>query len=118
VDHFVPWSRYPVDLGHNFVLAHQSCNGSKSDRLAAGDHLARWAGLIQREGPRLKSEFDRRRVFNDLAVSLSITRWAYVQTLQARGLAWLGGNTLLKIEAEWLRPLDTLLQGLAGGRVP
>jgi hypothetical protein len=22
VDHFIPWSRYPVDLGHNFVLAH------------------------------------------------------------------------------------------------
>jgi hypothetical protein len=28
VDHFVPWSRYPRDLGHNFVLAHRSCNGS------------------------------------------------------------------------------------------
>ncbi len=22
VDHYVPWSRYPADLGHNFVLAH------------------------------------------------------------------------------------------------
>src|SRR2546429_642776 len=22
VDHFIPWSRYPDDLGHNFVLAH------------------------------------------------------------------------------------------------
>ncbi len=21
VDHLVPWSRYPVDLGHNFVVA-------------------------------------------------------------------------------------------------
>lgn len=20
-DHFIPWARYPVDLGHNFVLA-------------------------------------------------------------------------------------------------
>ncbi len=26
VDHFVPWSLYPVDLGHNFVLAHSTCN--------------------------------------------------------------------------------------------
>lgn len=66
----------------------------------------------------MKFEFDRRRVFNDLAVSVSITRWAYVQTLQARGLAWLGGDTLLKIEAEWLHPLDTLVQGMPGGRVP
>ncbi len=21
VDHFIPWSKYPIDLGHNFVLA-------------------------------------------------------------------------------------------------
>lgn len=116
VDHFVPWSRYPVDLGHNFVLAHQSCNGSKSDRLAAGEHLARWIGLIQQEGPRLKVEFDRRRVFNDLSASVSITRWAYTQTLQARGMTWLGGDKLLKIEAEWIHPLDTLVQEMAGGR--
>ena len=118
VDHFVPWSRYPVDLGHNFVLAHHTCNGSKSDRLAAGEHLVRWTGLIQREGPRLKSEFDRRRVFNDLAVSVSITRWAYTQTLQARGMTWLGGNRLLRAEAEWLQPLDALAQQFAGGRAP
>lgn len=118
VDHFVPWSRYPVDLGHNFVLAHQSCNSSKSDRLAAGEHLARWTGLLERHGQLLKSEFDRRRVFNDLAVSVSITRWAYAQTLQARGLTWQGGNRLLRVEAEWLHPLDDLAQQLAGGRVP
>jgi hypothetical protein len=42
VDHFVPWRRYPFDLGHNFVLAHPTCNGRKGDRLAAVDHLRRW----------------------------------------------------------------------------
>ncbi len=31
---------------------------------------------------------------------------------------WLGGNTLLKMEAEWLQPLDDLMQGMAGGGVP
>ena len=34
VDHFVPVSMYPRDLMHNFVLAHPSCNRSKSDTLA------------------------------------------------------------------------------------
>jgi hypothetical protein len=29
VDHFVAWSRYPQDLGHNFVLADIRCNGKK-----------------------------------------------------------------------------------------
>lgn len=42
VDHFIPWSRYPVDLGHNFVLAHKSCNNHKSDHIAAEIHLENW----------------------------------------------------------------------------
>jgi hypothetical protein len=42
VDHFIPWSRYPLDLGHNFVLAHAACNNDKRDMLAATDHLERW----------------------------------------------------------------------------
>ncbi len=43
VDHFIPWSRYPTDLGHNFVLVHPACNNAKSDYIAAEDHLAAWA---------------------------------------------------------------------------
>ena len=42
VDHSIPWTRYPTDLGHNFVLAHAGCNNSKSDYLAAVDHLGAW----------------------------------------------------------------------------
>ncbi len=42
VDHFVPWSRYQLDLGHNYVLADPRGNGDKADRLAAFDHLRRW----------------------------------------------------------------------------
>jgi len=26
VDHFVPWARYPLDLGHNFVLADEEAS--------------------------------------------------------------------------------------------
>src|SRR5262249_5123765 len=48
VDHFIPWSRYPVDLGHNFVLAHVSCNALKSDRLPAAQHLNAWVVQNQR----------------------------------------------------------------------
>ena len=99
---------YPV-----IIMAHQSYNSSKSDRLAAGGHLARWAGLLGRHGQFLRTEFDRRRIFNDLAVSVSITRWAYTQTPQARGMTWLGGNRLLRVEPEWLLPLDALAQQFA-----
>lgn len=31
VDHFVPWARYPVYLGHNFALAHSCCNAQKRE---------------------------------------------------------------------------------------
>jgi len=40
VDHFIPWSTYPADLGQNFVLAHDKCNNAKADYLAAEKHLA------------------------------------------------------------------------------
>lgn len=42
VDHFIPWSRYQVDAGQNFVLAHRACNNDKRDVLAARPHLQRW----------------------------------------------------------------------------
>ena len=43
VDHFVPWSRHPDDGLDNLVVAHGSCNGAKSDHLAAAEHVERWA---------------------------------------------------------------------------
>src|SRR4051794_24856182 len=42
VDHFVAWSRFPTDLAHNFVLADNTCNNKKRDRLPACEHLAAW----------------------------------------------------------------------------
>ncbi len=42
VDHFIPWSRHPDDGLENLVVAHGRCNGSKSDFLAASEHLQRW----------------------------------------------------------------------------
>ncbi len=42
VDHFLAWSRWPNDAVENLVLA-DTCNGSKSNHLAASEHLARWS---------------------------------------------------------------------------
>jgi len=53
VDHFIPWSRYPIDLGHNFVLAHNTCNTQKSERLAAVPHLERWCDRNEKYGNEL-----------------------------------------------------------------
>jgi 5-methylcytosine-specific restriction endonuclease McrA len=45
VDHFVPWALYPLDLGHNFVLAHRECNAAKRDLLASEEHLSSWMDI-------------------------------------------------------------------------
>lgn len=108
VDHFVPWSRYPVDLGHNFVLAHQTCNSSKSDRLPALLHLERWVAQLERGGSVLASGFSRRGILHDLTTSLRITDWAYRQNQLAAGMTWVRGNELVKLDGDWVPILARL----------
>lgn len=101
VDHFIPWSRYPVDLGHNFVLAHNSCNSSKGDRLAAVDHLQAWVERNSRYGSQLETEFKKRDLVADLDSTKQIARWAYTQTYQAHGLTWERGDSLVPLPDGW-----------------
>ena len=83
VDHFVPWARYPLDLGHNFVLAHRTCNSAKSDHIAAEEHLAAWVNRHHRHDRALTRFFNDARLQHDQSRSLSITRWTYSQTAAA-----------------------------------
>jgi 5-methylcytosine-specific restriction endonuclease McrA len=62
IDHFIPWARYPNDAIENLVLCHQSCNGLKSDRIAAAEHLEAWC-------ERLRQRAD------DLQAAASHARW-------------------------------------------
>ncbi len=77
MDHFIPWVRYPTDLGHNFVLTHAACNNSKKDLLAAVPHLKRWVYRDREHGEALAGEFGRRGLDHHLESSQMITRWAY-----------------------------------------
>ena len=43
VDHFVPWSRHFDNGLDNLVAACARCNNSKSNLLASGSHVGRWA---------------------------------------------------------------------------
>lgn len=80
VDHFIPWSRYPIDLGHNFVLAHaRLCNAKKSDRIASIEHLNSWMGRNSEHGSTLAIEFDRHQIIHDLPTSFKFARWTYSQ---------------------------------------
>jgi len=109
VDHFIPWSRYPVDLGHNFVLAHATCNGKKSDRLAAHEHLEAWAEYQSHNARLLSTEFNRSGILNDFQSSIRIVNWAYTQTFENQGLTWLRNDVLEPLATDWANPLKQFL---------
>ncbi len=101
VDHFVPWSKYPIDLGHNFVLACGSCNGSKSDLLAARTHLHSWLRRNVDLGDELAQRFDQAQLVHDLGSSLRIARWAYRQVASAQGQVWRRPKQIVRLEQGW-----------------
>lgn len=103
VDHFVPWSRYPHDLAHNMVLAHGTCNGSKSDMLAARRHLECW--LERNEGQKgmdLGKELTARGLIADADRSRTVARWAYGQGHSAGAQAWIKRDESEPIDAGFL----------------
>lgn len=106
VDHFIPWSRYPVDLGHNFVLTHSTCNAQKSDRLAAVEHLERWCDRNTKHGAELARDFHERNIVQDELASWRITAWAYSQAQAADAFVWLRGNELVKLSKAWEQTVE------------
>ena len=102
VDHFIPWSKYPIDLAHNFVLADSRCNGKKRDRMPHIDHLARWTDRNIRYGSQITAQMQN-KLTCDLSCANRIARWAYQQTEKAGGLTWLRGDELLALSPEWCK---------------
>lgn len=88
VDHFVPFSQYPRDLAHNFVLAHPRCNRSKSDTLAAGPHLERWLERIGRHADAIGEIGMTAGMLADAQVSRKIAAWGYTSAIARGGSAW------------------------------
>lgn len=101
VDHFVPWSRYPVDLGHNFVLASRQANTKKKDRLPGRRFLERWLqGCIDCHAE-LEAAFERRNLRHDLSASFAIFEWVYDGTEKTGGMVWEGGADLVRLDPGW-----------------
>jgi 5-methylcytosine-specific restriction endonuclease McrA len=76
IDHFIPWVRYPLHLGHNFVLSHETCNRRKSDSLASLQDFDRW-WQRNNENPSLITLFDQAGVLHDLPLTNTVGMWAY-----------------------------------------
>jgi hypothetical protein len=101
VDHFVPWSRYPADLGHNFVLAHDGCNNAKSDFLAAEDHLAAWVARNESHRAELEERLIAAGLPCDATATMQIARWSYEQTEKSNGQVWVAQRVLRRLGPDW-----------------
>jgi len=101
VDHFVPWSRYPTDLGNNFVLAHDRCNGAKSDFLAAENHLAAWVERNRQQQVELHERLVGAALPCDPSATMQIARWVYQQTEKANGQVWVVEKVLRHPDPNW-----------------
>jgi hypothetical protein len=101
VDHFVPWSRYPADLGHNFVLAHDRCNNAKSDYLAAEAHIAAWMRRNDDHRHELHDRLIGAGLPCDPTATVQIARWVYQQTEKANGQVWVADKLLRHLGPGW-----------------
>ena len=102
VDHFIPWSRYPRDLEHNFVLAHDSCNLDKRDMLAAPRHLERWVDRNTRDDIAVRQILNEARFMHDLDASYTVAEWQYEMTQRVGGLVWVAKKGVTeRLDAAW-----------------
>lgn len=97
VDHFIPWSRYSIDLGHNFVLADATCNTAKSAWLAAECYLEAWCERNARHAKTLRAGFDSIPMSHDLQGSERVARWAYNAVAARGGTVWAGPRTTRRV---------------------
>jgi hypothetical protein len=101
LDHFIPWSRYPVDLGHNFVYSHPNCNRAKRDFLADLHHLAKWNNDHLGNDGELDNALDRAGLIHDKLRSRHIAQWAYEQGEAARSHVWSDDGNLRLLGSRW-----------------
>ncbi|MDN5624584.1 MAG: HNH endonuclease, partial [Acinetobacter sp.] len=92
VDHFIPWSLYSADTGHNFVLADDKCNSQKSNYLASEQFLDQWRERNHLHDQAITLEISQLGFLTDLQRSHRVADWAYKQAIENEYLVWLGGK--------------------------
>ncbi|SDY38875.1 HNH endonuclease [Acinetobacter kyonggiensis] len=88
VDHFIPWSMYPSDTGHNFVLADSSCNSKKSNLLASDEFLHKWEERNETQDLIIVDRISVLGFLTDKERSHKVADWAYSQAKENGYLLW------------------------------
>lgn len=108
VDHFIPWSRYPRDLAHNFVVARGKCNSRKSDLLTGTLFLEAWVDRNRRHDADLQEIGVGAGLIVDHPTTLRIARWSYEHDDSLGAQVWLGGEEYGPLESSWRRALEVV----------
>jgi 5-methylcytosine-specific restriction endonuclease McrA len=102
VDHFIPWSRHPNDAIENLVVAHASCNISKSNFLAAPHHLERWKERLETVAvTRISAEL---KWPTERSASISIVQSIYGR-LAPGVMVWSSRSEMVEFEKAKAEPL-------------
>ena len=109
VDHFIPFSMYGRDIAQNFVLAHGSCNRSKSDVLAAKRHVDNWLEQITRYPDDISQIAMNAGVISDEQTILSVAKWSYQQGHEAGAHAWVRKGEFERIGNTYKQIISTRL---------
>ena len=88
VDHFIPWSKYPIDTTHNFVLTDHKCNNSKRDYLAEELFYEKWLERNQQHGNTIEQEAKTIGFITNQQRSETISQWAYQIAVEHEDLVW------------------------------
>lgn len=100
-DHFVPWARFPTDIGENLVLAHASCNRRKRDYLAAEDHLRKWMRFVTDKRDEISGLLRESNLITDLGRAKNIAYWAYEEQEKSNAKVWLKENEFENLRGKW-----------------
>lgn len=101
VDHYIPFSQYPRDLAHNFVLAHPACNRSKSDTLAALPHLERWLARLMSKSDALAEIGGEAGFVTEPVIAHQVGAWAYSNAVASGSQAWSSANNYEPIDQRY-----------------
>lgn len=88
VDHFIPWSMYPSDTGHNFVLSDSSCNSKKSNLLASDEFLHKWQERNEEQDLIIVDRISVLGFLTDKERSHKVAEWAYAQGKENNYFFW------------------------------
>lgn len=102
VDHFLPWSRSPLETVENLVVADRRANNNKRDHLAAADLVVRWRNRNRMSAGDLARIATANRWESAPTSTVGVARALYF-ALDATNMLWAGPGSFVRADVATLR---------------